>query len=161
MRYRSLRVFSLGGWSPLLPTGFPVSRGTLVQPCSFMISPTRLSRPLGEFPKLLRLSFRIRYGCPQPRRACTAVWAHSRSLAATWEIDLSFFSSAYLDVSVQRVSSVRLCIYRTVMQVFCIGFPHSDISGSKDICSSPKLFAACHVLHRLSVPRHPPCALFA
>jgi hypothetical protein len=30
--YRSLTVFSLGGWSPLLPTGFPVSRGTLVQP---------------------------------------------------------------------------------------------------------------------------------
>ena len=39
------------------------------------------------------------------------------------------------------------------------GFPHSDISGSKLVCSSPKLFAACHVLHRLSVPRHPPFTL--
>ena len=39
------------------------------------------------------------------------------------------------------------------------GFPHSDISGSMDICSSPKLFAAYHVFHRLLVPRHPPCAL--
>src|SRR5699024_11645785 len=29
-----------------------------------------------------------------------------------------------------------------------------------DICSSPKLFAAYHVFHRLLVPRHPPCALF-
>ena len=29
------------------------------------------------------------------------------------------------------------------------------------ICSSPKLFAACHVLHRLLVPRHSPCALFS
>ena len=27
------------------------------------------------------------------------------------------------------------------------------------MCSSPKLFAAYHVFHRLSVPRHPPCAL--
>ena len=27
------------------------------------------------------------------------------------------------------------------------------------MCSSPRLFAAYHVLHRLSVPRHPPCAL--
>ena len=26
-------------------------------------------------------------------------------------------------------------------------------------CSSPKLFAACHVLLRRLVPRHPPCAL--
>ena len=28
-----------------------------------------------------------------------------------------------------------------------------------DICSSPQLFAAYHVLLRLLVPRHPPCAL--
>ena len=27
------------------------------------------------------------------------------------------------------------------------------------MCSSPKLIAAYHVFHRLSVPRHPPCAL--
>ena len=39
------------------------------------------------------------------------------------------------------------------------GFPHSDISGSKPTRSSPDLIAACHVLHRLSVPRHPPNAL--
>ena len=39
------------------------------------------------------------------------------------------------------------------------GFPHSDIRGSRDICSSPRLFAACHVLHRLQEPRHPPYAL--
>ena len=36
---------------------------------------------------------------------------------------------------------------------------HSDISGSKIICISPKLFAAYHVLHRLQEPRHPPYAL--
>lgn|GEM_PF-6706161 len=39
------------------------------------------------------------------------------------------------------------------------GFPHSDIFGSKLARSSPKLFAACHVLHRLLAPRHPPDAL--
>ena len=39
------------------------------------------------------------------------------------------------------------------------GFPHSDISGSTSARDSPKLFAACHVLHRLLAPRHPPCAL--
>ena len=44
-------------------------------------------------------------------------------------------------------------------RVCLAGFPHSEISGSMDICSSPKLFAAYHVFHRLSVPRHPPCAL--
>ena len=39
------------------------------------------------------------------------------------------------------------------------GLPHSEISGSQDICSSPKLIAACHVLRRLLMPRHSPCAL--
>jgi hypothetical protein len=39
------------------------------------------------------------------------------------------------------------------------GFPHSEIAGSKLIRSSPTLIAAYHVLHRLSVPRHPPIAL--
>src|SRR5215211_6247292 len=40
------------------------------------------------------------------------------------------------------------------------GFPHSGISGSLPTCGSPKLFAAYRALPRLSVPRHPPCALF-
>jgi hypothetical protein len=39
------------------------------------------------------------------------------------------------------------------------GLPHSDIRGSPGARPSPRLFAACHVLHRLSVPRHPPDAL--
>ena len=39
------------------------------------------------------------------------------------------------------------------------GLPHSDICGSRDICSSPQLFAAYHVLLRLREPRHPLCAL--
>jgi hypothetical protein len=39
------------------------------------------------------------------------------------------------------------------------GFPHSEISGSRVVCTSPELIAAYHVLHRLHAPRHPPCAL--
>src|SRR5665213_3048272 len=39
------------------------------------------------------------------------------------------------------------------------GFPHSEISGSKGARASPVLIAACHVLHRLSTPRHPSEAL--
>ena len=35
------------------------------------------------------------------------------------------------------------------------GFPHSEITGSKGARASPVLIAACHVLHRLSMPRHP------
>ena len=45
------------------------------------------------------------YAGPQPQKACSLVWAASLSLAATQEIDVSFFSSGYLDVSVPRVPS--------------------------------------------------------
>jgi hypothetical protein len=40
-----------------------------------------------------------------------------------------------------------------------VRLPHSEISGSKPVCGSPKLIAAYHVLHRLLAPRHPLYAL--
>jgi hypothetical protein len=39
------------------------------------------------------------------------------------------------------------------------GLPHSEIHGSRPARGSPWLIATCCVLHRLSVPRHPPDAL--
>ena len=96
----------------------------------------------------------------QPQEASLLVWALPRSLAATEGIDVSFFSSGYLDVSVPRVPSAYLCIQYTVTEVYSARFPHSEICGSMDICSLPQLIAAYHVFHRLLVPRHPPCALF-
>ena len=94
-----------------------------------------------------------------PRGARPPVWALPVSLAATSGIDVSFSSSGYLDVSVHRVPLHTLWIGVWIHEVCSCGFPHSEISGSMDICSSPKLFAAYHVFHRLLVPRHPPCAL--
>ena len=54
---------------------------------------------------------------------------------------------------------LKLCIYLRMTELFSAGFPHSDICGSIVICTSPQLFAAYHVLHRLLMPRHSPCAL--
>ena len=97
----------------------------------------------------------------EPHGARTMVWPLSISLAATLEIDkFSFSSSPYLDVSVQAVPFHTLWIGVWMHEGCSCGFPHSDICGSVDICSSPQLFAAYHVFHRLLVPRHPPCALF-
>ena len=39
------------------------------------------------------------------------------------------------------------------------GFPIRKSADRKDICSSPRLIAAYHVLHRLWEPRHSPYAL--
>ena len=96
----------------------------------------------------------------EPRNARIPVWPLSLSLAATHKIDVSFSSSGYLDVSVHRVPFHTLWIGVWTYEGFSYRFPHSDICGSLDICSSPQLFAAYHVFLRLLVPRHPPCALF-
>ena len=94
-----------------------------------------------------------------PMNRSSLVWPLPISLAATLEIDVSFSSCGYLDVSVPHVPSVRLWIHLTVTGLSPAGFPHSDTRGSIDICSSPRLFAADRVLLRLLVPRHPPYAL--
>src|SRR5918998_5894194 len=39
------------------------------------------------------------------------------------------------------------------------GFPIRTSSDPRSVDSSPRHNAASHVLHRLPVPRHPPCAL--
>ena len=94
-----------------------------------------------------------------PRSARTPVWALPLSLAATNRIDVSFSSSPYLDVSVQEVPDLYLCIQYRTTEVCSARFPHSEICGSLNICFLPQLIAAYHVFLRLSVPRHPPCAL--
>src|ERR1700761_5485696 len=40
-----------------------------------------------------------------------------------------------------------------------LGFPIRKSAGQWLFSASPRLIAAVHVLHRLLVPRHPPCAL--
>ena len=65
----------------------------------------------------------------EPHNACIVVWPLSISLAATLEIDVSFSSSGYLDVSVHRVPFHTLWIGVWMTGVFPAGFPHSDICG--------------------------------
>ena len=57
-----------------------------------------------------------------------------------------------------RFASSALWIRPTIPQLRG-GFPHSEIHGSTGARPSPRLIAACYVLPRLSVPRHPPNAL--
>ena len=136
-----------------------MSRGTLDPAGLLQTSDTGLSPSLAGCPNAVLLSFADPFLQSEPRDARITVWALPRSLAATDGIDVSFSSSGYLDVSVPRVPFIHLWIQCMMTGVLPAGFPHSDIRGSMDICSSPRLFAAYHVFRRLSVPRHPPCAL--
>ena len=89
------------------------------------------------------------------------VWPLPLSLATTHRISVDFFSSPYLDVSVQAVPLVKLFIHLTMHALLTCGLLHSDILGSFRACQSPRLFAAYRVLLRLLMPRHPPCALIS
>ena len=90
-----------------------------------------------------------------PKQHAVSVWAFPVSLATTQGITIVFFSSRYLDVSVHGVGSLLLVQY--IFNV--LGCPIRKPSDITLVCSSPKLIAAYHVLHRLSDPRHPPYAL--
>ena len=154
-------MFRLTGWSPLIQTRFHVSRPTLDPAVSSFPSLTGLSPSLAGFPKTVLLETWNHLCGPYPGVARTPVWPPPRSLAATCGIDVSFFSSGYLDVSVRRVPLRTLWIHVRMHEGSSCGFPHSDTHGSKGICPSPWLFAACRVFLRLLVPRHPPCALIS
>ena len=94
-----------------------------------------------------------------PQSASTWVWAVPISLAATFGISVIYFPPGTEMVHFPGLAHTRLCIQRAVTRVHLAGFPHSEILGSKPACGSPRLIAACHVLHRLLAPRHPPYAL--
>ena len=94
-----------------------------------------------------------------PRILLSLVWPLPRSLATTSGISVDFFSSPYLDVSVQAVPLIYLCIQYMMTDDWSAGLLHSDICGSIRACQSPQLFADRCVLRRLLMPRHSPCAL--
>ena len=87
----------------------------------------------------------------------TIHWAGPISLVTTYGISIDFFSSRYLDISVLWVRFANLCIQFTI--TFRLGFPIRKSAAVTLVDSSPQLFVAYHVLHRLSTPRHPPNAL--
>lgn len=93
------RVFSLGGWSPHLQTGFHVSRPTCRTPSStILFSRTGLSPLWPDFP------FRSANNTAKEYKAVPI------SLATTLGISVDFFSCSYLDVSVHCVRLPCLCI---------------------------------------------------
>ena len=138
-----------------------MSRGTLDPALLARLSLTGLSPSLAGFPKTILLDLLNQFRGPNPGvHALRFGLFRFRSPLLT-ESHVVFSSSGYLDVSVHRVPFHTLWIGVWMTEVCSAGFPHSDISGSMDICSSPKLFAAYHVFHRLLVPRHPPYALIS
>ena len=149
----------MGGGPPGFPQGFSclVVLWILLAASRFRLP--GFHRLWLAFPKPFGYRFAMLNAVRNPERPGLSVWPLSRSLAATKEIEFSFSSCCYLDVSVHSVPFCMLWIHIQILEVCSSRFPHSEISGSKAVCASPKLIAAYHVFHRLLVPRHSPCAL--
>ena len=139
-------VFSLGGWSRRIQTGFHVPRPT--QDTTIFNAPY-LYRAITVYGHafqhvLVRYAKNVVVLQPQYCRNNIGLgWSdfarhyyrnHSCFLFLRL---LRCFSSAGWPLSM-------LCLQHS-------GLPHSDIHGSTLMCSSPWLFAAYHVLHRLWV----------
>ena len=125
--------------------GFTCTALLRIPLCIILVTHTGLSPSVADLSRSFRFLVHTMSWSYNPRCAVTPlVWANPRSLATTYGITFVFFSSAYLDVSVQRVRPPI-----GVMHLQCIGLPHSDICGLTFVCNSPQLFAAYHVLLRL------------
>ena len=137
-------VFGLGGWSPRLRTGFHVPRPTHGPADGFRVRGSHPLRPAfpGRSARRPRATGPLRFRSP--------LLAESRLMSVppgTEMFQFPGFAPPAYGFSRQYPSRG--------------GLPHSDTHGSTPARGSPWLFAACHVLPRLLVPRHPPNALLS
>ena len=148
--------------------GRPVSHGVPRAPCysgtplngDLSMSHTGLSPSVAGLPR----PFRYRRFCnpsrrPQPRDE-SRFGLCPLSLAATYGIDVSFFSCGYLDVSVPHVRSIRpMNSAASDWKLLQPSFLIRKSPDQRSFASFPELIAGYHVLHRFSMPRHPPYTL--
>src|SRR5690625_2021691 len=165
-------VFSLRGWSPWIPTGFHVSRGTQE------IAPT-------SFPFRLRGCHALWRTFPGPSTKRTTIGEESTAssgnscnpVVAT-PVGLARRRFRLFPVRSPLLRESRLISFPRGTEMFHFprfpsppygfrwrcrditpgGLPHSEIPGSTPACGSPGRFGACPVLHRPLAPRHPPYA---
>ena len=137
-------VFSLSGWSPMIPAGFHVPRRTQVPPRRMSSLRIRVSHPL-----------RIPFPWDSPDSSChlyrrsynpglCPVWAPPLSLAATYGIDFSS-SCRYLDVSVPAYCPVMTVVMRSPL-LERRGFPIRISAGHRVLTARRiSLFAASFI----------------
>ena len=126
-------VFSLGGWSPHVQTGFHV-------------------------PRLTHFSSYVPFRLPGYHRLGPAFpdcSTRTRTTFGLLRVRSSLLAESRL-ISVPRGNEIfQFPRFASHIYIFNMGyrlrggFPHSDISGSMSVADSPELFAGCHVLLRL------------
>ena len=162
-------VFSLTGWSRQIHTGFLVSRATRVsiQTRSIIFTYGTITLYGSSFQKIwLMTDFLtcrgicnfLRIDPTTPLTQCLQTW-HVNGLGSS-PFARRYLGNHYYFLFLELlrcISSLRYLYqpYRFRLKYLDItqdAFSHSEIPGSKVVCTSPRLIAANHVLHRLHVP---------
>ena len=152
-----LRVFSLGGWSRRIHTGFLVSRATQGTATLRMTSCT------GRSPAMARCSNLFHSPCFLRSRGPTTPCVPEHAWFGLFPVRSPLLGESLLFSLPAGTKMFQFpafaCRISGMTGLQPAGLSHSEILGSKVICTSPGLFAAYHVLLRLQEPRHPPYAL--
>ena len=152
-------VFSLAGWSRRIQAGLHVSRPTQDAARGTKASATGLSpsaAPLSRRPRLASVPPQARsYNPGDARRRPRFGLLPFRSPLLGESLDYFLFLRVLRCFSSPRSPPP----HRKGDTGKAGGLSHSETRGSKATCAYPRIIAACHVLHRLREPRHPPCAL--
>ena len=152
----------MGGGPPCFPQGFSCLVVLWSRICGLLPSPTGLSPSMGNLSRFLRLQY-LRFIILSTTPKDKSFGLGSFPFARRYLENRVFFLFLRVLRCFSSPGLPPLCYVFTqrYLNITPGGFPHSDISGSMLVCSSPELFAACHVLLRLPVPRHPPYALIS
>ncbi len=152
-------VFSLSGWCRSIRTGFLRPRPTQVPDTAARLTRTGVSPSAPRFPN------RFRFVAPwitrvlQPRGTYAPRFGLLRFRSPLLAESLSYSPLLRVLRCFSSPGSPHRARARCLAPSPARGLPHSEIRGSKVARTSPRLFAASHVLPRLRQPRHPPCAL--
>ena len=154
------RVFSLRRWSSQIHAGFHVPRATRVRTRSHRSFDYETFTLCGVASQPLRLPLWVPYRAPHdpgPRMNRFRLFPFRSPLLG--ESLLLSFPLGTKMFQFPRFASCAYVFSTGYLDMTRDGFPHSGISGSTPASGSPKLIAAYYALHRLLLPRHPPCAL--
>ena len=149
----------MGGGPPDFPQGSTCLVVLWILPCCSCFRLRGFAPSLAGFPKTILLTFAVTFAVRNPVALAPRFrLLRVRSPLLTESMFLSFPPGTEM-FQFPGFPSIRYGLAYGWQRFPLPGFPHSDTSGSMAICASPELFAAYHVLLRLLVPRHPPCAL--
>ena len=120
-----------------VPTGLSPAGGGLSSP---------LRSPDGRHAAVLQPRNRSRFGLLPVRSPLLGESRLMSSPPATWMFRFT------------GLASRGLCVRPRDARVAPRGLSHSESPESRALCASSGIFAACRVLRRRRMPRHPPCA---